>query len=406
MILDVNRVRADFECLAIPLNGLPPVYFDNACMTLKPKPVLDVMLDYYRHNPSCHNRASHKFGEATTKQYDHARRIIQKHINAESSSEVIFTRNTTEALNLVAHGIALTSGDTILTSDMEHNSNLLPWQALRKRGINHLTFPIRPNANFEDLDGFENTIRTKNVKVVSTFYISNVTGISLPIKEMASLAHKHGALFVLDAAQALPHCQLDVRDCEIDYMAISFHKAFGPTGIGALFGRRKLLLNWEPLMRGGETVEDVTFDNHTLSDLPFRLEPGLQDYAGAIGAARALQYISALGFDRIRDHELKLNNLLTAKLSELPGVRILGPQSAQQRGSIVNFLLKNVDAREAALLLDRTANFMTRGGVHCCHAWYHRYDVPPSLRVSLSIYNTEHEIELFVNTLAKIVRYF
>jgi cysteine desulfurase/selenocysteine lyase len=406
LLLDRAAIHRDFPCLNRPIGGRLPVYLDNSCMTLKPQVVLDAMLHYYHHNPSCHHRAHHKFGEATTRQFDEARRSIQQEIGAKDPAEVIFTRNTTEAINLVAHGLDLKAGDIVLTSDLEHNSNLLPWQARAEQGVRHLTFSIRPDAGFDSWEEYERLLTEHQITLVSVFHTSHVLGITLPIAQMSALAHRHGALFLLDAAQGLPHHRLDVQRLGVDFMAVSFHKAFGPTGLGALYGRRELLLKWQPLIRGGETVDDVTLDSHRLADLPFRLEAGLQDYAGALGAARGLQYLEDLGFEGLQDHERDLNRQLTDELRSLRGVRILGPQSPDQRGSIVNLVFDSIDAREVAVILDETENIMTRGGVHCCHAWYHRYDVPASLRVSLSVYNTADEIQLLARTLAKVLRFF
>lgn len=407
MGLNVARIRGDFPCLCQDGAGRAPVYLDNACMTLKPMQVLDAMSEYYTKHPSCHKRAMHRFGVMTTKKYARARCVVKEYLNAPKDSEVIFTRNTTESINLVANSLDLAEGSIVLISDAEHNSNLLPWVFLCQRsGLLLRTFPVRPDGPFEGLQEYRQWLETGKVKLVSTFHTSNVTGITLPIREMVSLAHHHGAMFFLDAAQGLPHQPIDVRALDADFVAFSFHKAFGPTGMGALYGRTRRLEELRPFLVGGDTIEDADYGSCTLSTIPERFEAGLQNYAGVIGSAAALEYLANVGIAKVERHERELNEFITGELTKLPKVRILGPPDAASRSSIVSFIVEGLDSGELSILLDKSANVMTRSGVHCCHAWFHKYDLLPSLRVSLSIYNTLDEAELLVRTLHSIIKHF
>jgi cysteine desulfurase / selenocysteine lyase len=365
------------------------------------------MEQYYARHPSCHKRAVHEFGRQTTRLYDEAREGVRRHLRAPRKESIIFLRNTTEAINLVAHSLPLRSGDVVLTSDAEHNSNLLPWQFLRQaKGVLHRTFPIAPTADGLSLGEVEAELQRGNVKLLSVFYTSHVTGVSLPVRDLAALAHRYGARILVDAAQALPHRAINVIDLDCDFMAFSFHKAFGPTGMGGLYGKAQCLEELTPFLTGGETVEDVTYEACRLSPVPERFEAGLQNYAGAIGSAAAVRYLEELGDENVRQHELQLNQQLTRQLASFPQVKILGPQDPAARGSIVNFTVDDFDSGELSILLDKTRGIMTRSGVHCCHAWFHKYSLRPSLRVSLSVYNTAEEVEAFGDTLRKILRHF
>jgi cysteine desulfurase/selenocysteine lyase len=407
MSLDVARIRGDFASLAPDRKGRSPIYFDNACMTLKPRAVVEVMNEYYERHPSCHKRAVHAFGKETTRKYAEARVAVQRHLNAADPRSIVFTRNTTEAINLVAQSLSFRPGDVVVTSDAEHNSNLLPWQFLTQaRGIVHKTFALPPDATGEDLGEYRALLAAGRVRLVSVFHTSHVTGLTLPIKEIARLAHEHGALVLVDAAQGLPHQRIDVQDLDVDFLAASFHKAFGPTGMGCLYGKLEQLNLLTPFITGGETVEDVHYDSCVLSPVPERFEAGLQNYAGALGSARALQYLSDLGWEALRAHERELNTMLTRELQGAREMRIIGPADPALRGSIVNIALERLDAGEISILLDQSSRIMTRAGVHCCHAWFRKYKLKPTLRVSLAAYNTIEDAEVFIRTMRSIAKYF
>jgi cysteine desulfurase / selenocysteine lyase len=402
---DVSAVRGDFACLSEGRGA--PIYFDSACVTLKPRQVVEAIVSYYNEHPSCHKRAVHKFGAATSRRLDEAREAIRRHLNAPKTGEIIFTRNTTESINLVANAFRFKQGDVVLTTDAEHNSNLLPWQFLQKHGkVAHRTIAIPVDAALADLSELKRELANGSVRLVSVFHTSHVTGMSLPIAEITALAHQHGALVLLDAAQGLAHHAIDVSALDVDFLALSFHKAFGPSGMGALYGKTDLLERLDPFLVGGETVEDVDYRSCELSAVPARFEAGLLNYAGALGSARALQYLDELGIAKVRAHELELNTFITERLASLSNVRVLGPPEPAQRGSIVNLQISGMDAGELSILLDKTNHIMTRAGVHCCHAWYRKHDLPATLRVSLSAYSTLGEAKVFTDTMEQMLRHF
>jgi cysteine desulfurase / selenocysteine lyase len=407
MDLNLEKIRGEFPPLARKINGKTPIYLDNACMTLKPRAVLEAMQTYYEKHPSCHNRAQHAFGLETTKLVKEARLTIARHLGAKAPEEVVFTRNTTEAINLVARGLRLRHGDVVLTTDFEHNSNLLPWQFLaRREGIVHQTIPIVPGSEAIDLEAYEKALATNPVKLVSVFHTSHVTGITLPIAEMARLAHRHGALILVDAAQALGHGPMNVAELDVDFLAVSFHKAFGPTGTGALYGKAQALGLLEPVYVGGETVLDTDYDSCVLAEVPERFEAGLQNYAGVLGAAAAMKYLGGLNPILVKRHILSLNETLTEELRDCARIRLLGPSRAEERGAIFNFVFEGMAAPELAVLLDQSHAIMARSGAHCCHAWFRKHGLPASLRLSFSIYNTIDEVRTVGKAVRDLARFF
>ena len=405
MSLDLGRVRADFPALAQRVGGRPVVYLDNACMTPKPEPVLRAMEDYYRGFPACHGRAAHRFGRLTTEAYDRARGTLASFIGAQDPTCVVFTRNATEGINLVARGSGLQAGDAVLCSEMEHNSNLLPWLDLRRRsGVQLRRFSLRADGSFDEA-AFEKVL-TSDVRLVSVFHTSNVTGASLPIPWIASRAHAIGALLLLDATQAAACGPLDVAALDVDLCVLSMHKAFGPTGTGLLWGRRGLLETLSPLLYGGEMVADVDDEIFQLSPVPQRFEAGLQDYAGVLGAAAAATWLQACGLRAVPAHLAALNLAASEGLSAIPGLRILGPAEPARRHGIVNFILDGIPSEHVARVLDEGNNVMVRAGVHCSHGWYRARGLPPSVRVSFALYNSIDEAGVLVRAVAGIARHF
>ena len=401
------NVAPDFPPLAPARGKRLPVYLDNACMTFKPRAVLEAMNSYYEQHPSCHNRAQHALGRETTARIHEARRAIGAYLGAARPEEVVFTRNTTEAINLVARGLRLRAGDIVLTTDLEHNSNLLPWQFLaRREGIRHQTLGIRPDEGTIDLEAYEAALRSGPVRLVSVFHSSHVTGITLPVAEMARLAHRHGARILVDGAQALSHHPVDVRAWDADFLAVSFHKAYGPTGMGALYGKTEALSALEPVWVGGETVLDADYDSCVLAEIPARFEAGLQDYAGILGAAAAVRYLRELDPKRVERHVVELNSALADAIRGNPRIRILGTADPRGRGAICNLLIDGLAAEELAVLLDRSHGIMVRSGVHCCHAWYRKNGLPPSLRISFAAYNSREDVALVARALEDLTRYF
>lgn len=405
MAYNIERIREDFPALGQNIGGKLPIYFDNACVTLRPRSVVETMDEYYFKYPGCHRRAIHKFGKITTAQYQKARETVRGFINAKESNEIIFTRNTTESINLIANSFPFKEGDVILTTDLEHNSNLIPWQVLSKRKrVVHKIFSLNKDFTF-DLEKFKELL-TQGVKLVSVFHTSHVIGFSLPVEQIIQLAHKYGALVLLDCAQSIGHKDIDVKKLDVDFLAFSFHKALGPSGMGALYGKQEFLDSMVPFLVGGETVDDADYNSFSLSPVPDRFEAGLQNYAGAIGSGAALNYLKAIGLKNIQEQELRLNDFITKGISNLPRVKLIGPQNPELRGGIINFYLEDMDSGELSIILDQTNNIMVRSGFHCSHPWYKKYNLPPTIRVSVYFYNTIEEAEVFTQTLKKITDHF
>jgi len=402
-MLNLEKIRQDFPLFGKSINGQPPVYFDNACMSLKPLPVIKAINEYYNDYPACGGRSGHKLADTVTKKVAKARKKVAEFINAKHDEEIIFIRNTTEGINLIAYTLALNSSDIILTTDKEHNSNLIPWQILAKKiGVVHKVVPSKPDNTF-DLKKFE-SLMSGQVKLVAMGHTSNLDGVSIPAKKIIKIAHKHGALVLLDAAQSAPHKKIEVVDLDVDFLAFSGHKMLGPTGTGVLYGKKTLLENLEPFLTGGDTVEFSTYTDHKLLPIPEKFEAGLQDYAGIIGLGEAADYLKKVGYENIAEHEYKLNKYITDEISKIPKLKIIGPVDPALRSGIVSFYIEGIDSHQIAILLDETANIMIRAGQHCVHSWFEAKKIKTSVRVSLYFYNTMAEAEIFVASLNKIMK--
>lgn len=403
MIMNLEKIRQDFPLFQKSINGKPPVYFDNACMSLKPLPVIKAINEYYLDYPACAGRSGHRLGDKVTKKIEEARKKIAEFINAKHTQEIIFTRNTTEGINLIAHSLKLNSGDIILTTDKEHNSNLIPWQILSKKiGVVHKVVESKPDNTF-DLEKFE-SLMSNQVKLVAMVHTSNLDGVSIPAKEIIKIAHKYGALILLDAAQSAPHQKINIAELDIDFLAFSGHKMLGPTGTGVLYGKKHLLETLEPFLTGGDTVEYSTYTNHKLLPIPEKFEAGLQDYAGIIGLGEAAEYLQKIGYKNIAEQEYKLNKYLTDEILKIPKAKIIGPADPTLRSGIISFYIEGIDSHQIAILLDETANVMIRAGQHCVHSWFDSRSIKTSARASLYFYNTMEEAEIFVAGLNKIMK--
>jgi len=399
-MLNIDKIRVDFNILDTNKANIP-IYLDNACMSLKPKQVIDAMNEYYLDYPACAGRSSHKLGERVTKKVKEAREIIAKFINAKNDKEIIFTRNTTEGINLLANSMGLMKGDIILISDKEHNSNLVPWLFLRdKIGIEVRVIPSNEDGSF-NLNNFSELIA--GVKLVSIVHTSNLDGVTNPAKEIIEIAHKNNALVFLDVAQSIPHKKIDVVDLDVDFLAFSGHKMFGPTGTGIFYGKYNLLEKLNPFLVGGDTVLYSTYTDYKFLPVPEKFEAGLQDYAGIIGLGEAVRYLSKFDYEDIKEYELKLNTYVTEELKKIPKIKIIGPKDPKDRSGIINFYIDGVDMHKFAIMLDEMANIEIRSGQHCVHSWFANKKITNSARVSLYLYNTIEEVEFFVINLNKIV---
>lgn len=391
--MNVEKIREDF---AILNSKKPPIYFDSACVSLKPVQVIEACDRYYNEFPGCAGRSVHKIGRRVTEEVDNSRETIRKFLNAKKANEIIFTKNTTEGINIIANSLKLKEGDEVLTSDKEHNSGLLPFQRLRKKGIKHGIF------EFGNVEDFKRKIN-RNVKLVSFLHTSNLDGTSNPIKELIKIAHENGSLVLIDGAQSVPHRETDVRKLDCDFLAFSGHKMLGPSGTGILYGKLDLLEKLDPVFIGGETVKNSTYESYEPEDVPERFEPGLQNYAGVIGLAEASKYLMRAGFDGMESHEIELNKIITEGLLDL-GVDILGGNDYQNRGGIVSFNIKGIEPHMVAGMLSEGPGIMIRSGMHCVHSWFNAHNIKGSARASLYLYNTKEECQIFVDEIKKIWR--
>lgn len=404
MSLDIEKLRAQFPALQARLRKKPYIYLDNACMTLKPEAVISAMDDYYRNFPGCHGRADHYFGAETSKLYEAARRKTAAFFNAADAREIVFTRNSTEGLNLLAYTLPLQAGDVIISSDLEHNSNLLPWQALEKRkGVKRLIISTKPDTSF-DLERFRQQM-SREVKLVTVLYTSNLSGVSFPIADITAIAHEYGALVCVDAAQAALNKKIDVRGLDIDFMVTSLHKMWGPTGMGVLYGKRKLLESLPQFLYGGGTVDDVSYSSQTCNPMPDKFEAGLQNYAGALGSAAALELIRKTGQEEMSRQVQELNQRASEAVLALPGISLIGPSAAEARSSILNVNISGIDVAHAARLLHESEGVMVRFGKHCVHAWFSSRRQPDSLRFSFAAYNTIAEVDSTVRGLESVLKF-
>lgn len=407
-MVDVERIRGDFPSLHQQRNGLPPIYFDNACMTLRPRSVIEALQEYYSRFPACGGagRSGHWFAKETNKRAEAARESIRRLINARSTDEIVFTRNTTESINLVARAFPFRIGDVVLTTDKEHNSNLVPWQWLAQRqGIVHKVVPVRSDNTF-DVGALDEALRGP-VRLASFGHVSNLDGVAIPAKQIIDMCHSRGAVAMLDAAQSVPHMKIDVQQLGVDLLAFSLHKMCGPSGMGVLYGRRELLDQMDTFIVGGDTIRDTYVDRPPLFlPPPHKYEAGLQDYAGMIASGAAVEYLESLSMAEIHAHELELNRFLTRELERFEEIEIVGPRDPALRGGILAFFVRKPGLGDLAEQLDQRANIAVRSGLFCVNSWFNCRGINRNLvatRVSLYLYNTIEECRAFVRTLEGIL---
>ena len=391
--MDISKYRDDFPVLNIED---APTYLDSACMTLRPQQVIDSIMEYYTKYPACGGRSVHRMSWQVTEGFEMARDSLRRLLGAEKTSEVVFTRNTTEGMNLVANGLNLKKGDKVLTSDKEHNSNVVPWHHMAKyKGIDYQVVPAKDNYYF-DLEALKESIDSKT-KLMSIIHTSNLDGHTNPVKDIIEICHDKGIKVLMDAAQAAPHKELDVVDLDVDFASVSAHKFCGPSGMGALYGKYDELKNLIPSYVGGSTVVNATYDGYELLPPPACFEAGLQDYAGAIGAGTAAEYIMDVGRDNIQKHETKLNTILSSKMENMEGVSIIGPEDVSKRGGITSFTLDGWDTTEIAMHLDENYNIAVRSGMHCVHSWFNSRGIDGTARASIYFYNNESDVRRFTD---------
>jgi len=396
--LNVQTLRNDFPIYEKEIKGKPIIYMDSACVTLRPVQVIDAISRYYKEFPACAGRSMHSLGKRVTEEVHDARRTVKEFIGAKRTNEIIFTKNTTEGINLIANSLNIRKGDIVLTSDKEHNSGLLPFQLLKRKGIEHNVF------SFGDLNDFNNKLN-KNVKLVSIVHTSNLDGTSNPIKEMIKLAHDNNSLVLVDGAQSVQHKKVNVRKLDADFLAFSGHKMLGPSGTGVLYGKLDLLEELNPMFIGGDTVKNSTYDSYEAEEIPERFEPGLQNYAGIIGLAEAVRYLTKAGIRNVESHIIGLNKIIADELCDL-GIEILGEKKAEKRSGIISFNIEGIDSHEIAGILNESRNVMIRSGMHCVHSWFNAHNLRGSARISLYLYNTKEECNIVMDEIKKICEIF
>lgn len=402
--MNVKEIRKLFPILDEKVNGHPLVYLDSAATSQKPIQVIEAIENYYRkHNSNVH-RGVHTLGNLATDEYEGAREKVRKFINAKDTAEVIFTRGTTTSLNTVAYGYArkfLKKGDEIVITQVEHHSNLIPWQqAAKATGATLKYIPLQPDGTVS-IEAAEQTI-TPNTKLVAMGYVSNVLGSINPVKEVAKIVHRYGGVMVVDAAQGAPHIKVDVQDLDCDFLAFSGHKMAGPTGIGVLYGKRDLLEKMDPMEFGGEMIDFVELYDSTWKELPWKFEGGTPVIAGAIGLGAAIDFIESIGMDQIRAHEVKLVNYAMEQMNTIDGMTIYGPK---ERSGLVTFTIDGVHPHDVATVLD-TFGIAVRAGHHCAQPLMKWLNVSATARASFYIYNNEEDVDVLVQGLLKTKEYF
>ena len=396
--MDITKIRQDF-----PIFSNKGVYFDNACQSLRPQSVIDAITEYYRDYSACGGRSNHHLAANVTQKCDEARTRIAKFLHAKRKEEIVFTRNTTEGINLVANSLDFKEGDVVLTSDKEHNSNLIPWQILHNKiGTVHRIVRSRKDNTF-DMEAYKKELE-KGVKLVALGMTSNLDGVSIPAAEIIRLAHQYGTLVLFDGAQAVPHQAIDVQKLDVDFLAFSGHKMLGPSGTGVLYGKHTLLEKLSPFLVGGDTVSSSTYESCEFLPSPEKFEAGLQDYAGIIGLGEAASYLEKVGFAEIQKQEQVLNEYITGELRKIPNLVIIGPADFKERGGIVSFYIPGKDHHQIALMLDASSQIMVRSGQHCVHSWFADRKIQGSVRASIYFYNTIEEAEIFIKGMNKIMK--
>lgn len=403
--MDIQKIREEFPILSREVYGKPLVYFDNGATTQKPRLVVDALVDeYYSVNANVH-RGVHYLSQQATELHESSRRTVQQFIHARSTHEVIFTRGTTEAINLLVSSFGeafMEEGDEVILSVMEHHSNIVPWQLLAARkGIAIKVIPMNDRGELL-LDEYEKLFSDKT-RIVSVMQVSNVLGTVNPVEEMIATAHAHGVPVLVDGAQSVPHLKVDVQELDADFFAFSGHKIYGPTGVGVLYGKEEWLDRLPPYQGGGEMIQHVSFEKTTFNELPFKFEAGTPDYIGTTGLAKALDYVTGLGIEHIAAHEHELTAYATERLKSIPDLRILG--EAADKSSVISFLVGDIHPFDMGTLLDRLG-IAVRTGHHCAQPLMQRLGVEGTVRASFAVYNTKKEIDILVEGIERVKKMF
>lgn len=402
---DIEKIREDFPILSRTVYNKPLVYLDNGATTQKPRCVVESITDeYYSVNSNVH-RGVHFLSQQATNLHEASRETVRRFINARSTSEIVFTRGTTESINLVAATFAdsqMKEGDEVIVSVMEHHSNIVSWQLqAARKGIVLKVIPMNDKGELL-IDEYEKLFSSRT-RIVSVAHVSNVLGTVNPVKEIIKIAHAHGVPVLVDGAQSIPHLPVDVQDLDADFFVFSGHKVYGPTGIGVLYGKENWLDRLPPYQGGGEMIKNVSFEKTTFNELPFKFEAGTPDYIGSTALAKALDYVSAIGMDNIAAYEHELTDYAIARMKEIEGMRIFG--EAEQRGGVISFLVGNIHHLDMGTLLDRLG-IAVRTGHHCAEPLMRRLGIEGTVRASFGLYNTKAEVDALVTGIARVSRMF
>lgn len=403
--MDPDLARLDFPVLQRTWPNGSLIYFDNACSSLKPRTVAQAVAEYYGEYPVCGERSVHRLGRVVTERVDLARQRLAQFFHARRPAEILFTKNATEAINVVALGTRWRKGDVVVTTDKEHNSNWLPWfERTRTHGIKILRVPSRPDGRFDE-EAYRRTLDAAGdrLRLVSVVHASNADGVVNPLARIVREAHQRGARVVADGAQSAPHHPVDLEALDVDYYAASVHKMLGPSGLGILYGKQDALEDLGPVLLGGGTVKESRPDGYDWHDLPNRFEAGLQNYAALFAVPAALDYLERAGMDAIAAHERSLNEYATQRLSEIPQVRVHGPPAAERSG-ILPFTLEPLDVQDVVLYLDERRNIAIRGGAFCVNPYFAAHGEGGWARASFYLYNTREEVDEFVTTVGHLAR--
>lgn len=400
-MIDIQKIRKDFPILERTVYGKPLIYLDNAATTQKPRCVVEALTDeYYSVNANVH-RGVHFLSQQATELHEASRETVRRFLNARSIREIVFTRGTTESINLLASSFGeafLQEGDEVILSQMEHHSNIVPWQLLMQRkGIHLRVIPITESGELQ-MDVFRSLINTRT-KLVSITHVSNVLGTVNPVKEIITEAHLHDIPVLIDGAQSTPHLSVDVQELDADFYAFSGHKLYGPTGVGVLYGKEEWLEKLPPYQGGGEMIQHVSFERTTFNELPFKFEAGTPDYIGTTGLARAIDYITSIGIDNIALYEHELTAYATEKLQTIPDLRIYG--TAPGKSSVISFLVGHIHPFDMGTLLDRLG-IAVRTGHHCAQPLMDFYGIPGTVRASFAFYNTREEIDILTEGIERV----
>jgi cysteine desulfurase / selenocysteine lyase len=407
--IDVEKIREDFPILQRRLKGGHKlIYLDNAATTQKPRAVIDSISNYYMNYNSNIHRAVHQLAEEATFAYEEVRRRVAKLINAKSADEIIFTRNATESINLVAKCWArhhLTKANRVLITEIEHHSNIVPWQLVTGEVGASLDYLNIGEEGRIDIEDFSQKVNDPDLKLVSISQMSNVLGTILPVKKMTKLAHEKNVPMMIDAAQSVPHMKVDVQDLDCDFMAFSAHKMLGPTGVGILFAKREILEEMPPFIGGGDMIKEVHKQKTSFNDLPYKFEAGTPNIADVIGFGAAIDYLNTLGFESIREHEMQITKYALERMNELQGITVYGPKVTKDRGAVISFNLGDIHPHDLATILNDFGIAM-RSGHHCAQVLMERLDVSATSRVSFYVYNSKDEVNILIDALQSARRLF